>query len=227
MRTAALPFALWRTRWNMPSTSPSYSTVGTTSTTRPSRRRTPDGRQRTATSQSAAPRRSSALIAVCGSLMPGDSARTATSTSCRTAYSRSAELARDLPSAVEFAQRGGGAVDGRRQQRERRARKHVVAGPDQQPDCDVVVCGPVRQAVRVDVQQIAAARIGLHHRRSPQIVGRKRRTRRIGRQPHDRVGHVVADQVDDGVDVDPVRHVPDEVHQHRDADEREHDRERQ
>ena len=49
-----------------------------------------------------APRRAGRArsIAVCGSLMPGDSARTATSTSWRTANSRSAELPRVAPSAV-------------------------------------------------------------------------------------------------------------------------------
>ena len=51
-------------------------------------------------SHSAAPSRSSTLMAVCGSLMPGDSARTATSTNCRTANSRSPALAAVPPRAV-------------------------------------------------------------------------------------------------------------------------------
>ena len=64
--------------------------------------RTPVGRYSGTISHNAAPSRSSALIAVWGSLMPGDRARTATSTSCRTANSRSAELTRWGPKAVAF-----------------------------------------------------------------------------------------------------------------------------
>ncbi len=64
-------------------------------------------------SHSAAPSRSSTLIAVCGSLMPGDSARTATSTSWRTANSRSAELTRCAPERGGVADRGVGPDHGR------------------------------------------------------------------------------------------------------------------
>ena len=45
----------------------------------------------------AAPSRSRTPIAVCGSLMPGDRARTPTSTNCRTAYSRSSEMRAATP----------------------------------------------------------------------------------------------------------------------------------
>lgn len=48
----------------------------------------------------AAPRRSSTRMAVFGSLMPGDSARTATSTSCRTAPSGPLALESASPMAV-------------------------------------------------------------------------------------------------------------------------------
>ena len=69
--------------------------------------KTPVGRYNGTISHNAAPSRSSALIAVWGSLMPGDRARTATSTSCRTANSRSAELTRCGPNAVASSDRRG------------------------------------------------------------------------------------------------------------------------
>ena len=87
--------------------------------------------------------------------------------------------------------------------------------------------GPVGQAFGVELLQIAAARVDDGPGAVPERRRRRRRRRLVDGQPADRRAHVVADQVDHGVDVDPAGHVADEVHERRHADEREQDADRE
>ena len=115
-------------------------------------------------------------------------------------------------------------LDRRPHQRDRRTRKHVVPRTHQQPQDRPPFRRPARQALRVEMLQIAAS--GIAHRdrvagqRLPRLLRPVGRRRLRQRQPPDRRPHVAADQVDYRVDIDPARHVADEIHQHADADER-------
>ena len=98
-------------------------------------------------------------MAVKGSLMPGDSALTATSTSWRMANSGSAEVTRRRPERGGVADRLLHAVLRRRDLGDRRAGEDVVPGPHQQPDGDAALRRPMRQALVVELLQVAVARV--------------------------------------------------------------------
>ena len=87
--------------------------------------------------------------------MPGDSARTATSTSCRTANSRSAELTRCGPNAVAFRIAVGSAFHRRHHYRDRRTRENIIAWPYQKPYRGSMFGCPVGEPLIVKVLQIA------------------------------------------------------------------------
>ena len=179
---------------------------------------------RGATSQSEAPSRSSTLIAVYGSLMPGESARTATSTSWRTANSRSVELTRVAPSAMAPLDGGLGAGDGLEQERdrgrrERRSRRAARAGgwpcrsrrpsrPGPRRRAPAGSRGAGRRRVAAPFQNDAGGGAG---------GGLSTVRRSIARRTSSLTSSI------DGVDVDAPGHVADEVHEHRDADEGEQD----
>ena len=97
-------------------------------------------------------------IAASGLFTAGDNARTATSTSSRTGYSRSSALWRSAASARGGLHRSIGPDGGRLHERHDRAGKHVVAWPHQQPHGRTPFGCPIGQVVGVDVVQVATRR---------------------------------------------------------------------
>ena len=87
----------------------------------------------------------------------------------------------------------------------------------------MVLKDPVGETVDVELLQVAAAAIDDRRRVAPELGRRRWRLAALHRDAIDAGMDVAADEVDDGIDVDALRHVGDEPDERRHADEGEQD----